>query len=164
MKKVSYVLGAVGLAPVVAGLAAPNAATVPSQASHTSKAGTKTASLNPLGASAIARRSCTGHISTGVQSSSGHNANFHFFYTEGAVSTCIGTVYGHLAHPQPQLHWRVRIWKEPANTLQQTFTKSGTFDPSIGIHNQYPNTVKPCAAWVKSNGQNLAPPICISVG
>lgn len=162
MKRVCYTVGAIGLAPIAAGLIAPNIAMASSKALDAPQARTKTVSLHAITAAAP-DVGCTGLSATGwINSSQGH-AKMRFWYTSGVTSTCIGTVEGHNNMRVPQEYWRVRIWHN--GVVKSHSSVFGTSSPAAGFHHSFTNAVKVCAAWVNSRtGSNELPPICRSVG
>jgi hypothetical protein len=164
MKQVRYLVGAVGLAPLV--LAPAALATAAGTRPHAEPGHAKKVSLPQVHMAAAA--DCTGDTEAQRYRGSSYE---RFWYTPTSSVTCIGTVEFLWSLRSRGLEMRVRIWGpnlQYSNYVHGTIKPSGTYFAD-GVHNYYGgdfHTVEVCVAAVLSGAHSivLSPgPICITV-
>ena len=156
MKKVRFVAGAVGLAPLATGFLAPGTPAAAQPLVNAQGLG-KTVSVN------AARIGCTASIGTGWLKSASGQTSMRFWWDKPGADICIGTLDEKNHTPQPKEYFRVRIWDLHGNLLWHSAV-SGTPSPVIGVHTDFPQShVSVCTAWVNANnGENIYPSNCIT--
>jgi hypothetical protein len=155
MKQVRYLVGAVGLAPLV--LAATG--TPP----HVGAGHAKKVSLHPV----VQAAACTGRTEA---YRAVHSSYERFWYTPTSSVTCIGTVEYYDSSGSTGLEMRVRIWGaklQYQNYVHGTIEGNGVYFAD-GVHNYFGgkfHDVEVCVAAVFSGDKSLveAGPICITV-
>ena len=171
MKKVRYLMGAVGAAPALGLIlpAAPAAAAAP----HSAKATAKTVSLghSAAGAAGAAAASAVTAATSCKGTTEVHSKNSHysetFWYTKaaGGVAICVGTVEGAWFTPplrsHPSFDFRIRIWSgSPGHLAYSTrnganTTLSGHINAAQTIRRWYGGThggpIQVCTAWVSNS-------------
>lgn len=172
MKKVRYIVGAVGLAP--AALAAVAPATAQAAATATATATGKTVSVQH---SSSLNTDCTGTVYHSAKSYSRNgrvNQKLWFWTRDLDPRICVGTVadstavYGGATGHQ----FRLRIYTSTGTGWVRDWNKiyGATIEHSpdhllatVGVHTSWPgDKVQVCGAWVINNNQNSVTlgPVC----
>jgi hypothetical protein len=168
VKKVRYLMGAVGAAPAL-GLIMPTAPAA-AVATHSAKAAAKQVSLGhsaagaPAASAVTAATSCKG--TTEVHSKNAGYSNT-FWYTKAAsgIAICVGTVEGAWFTPplrsHPSFDFRIRVWSgSPGHLAYSTrnganTTLSGHINAGQTIRRWYGGThggpIQVCTAWVSNS-------------